>query len=87
MGVIVGAALRGRPIPRKKTCYDDVAATECRPYNDALHDLHSFRRRALRVPHAEQRIYIVRANQLVTNALMPRIKIRTAAFSKKSFKC
>jgi hypothetical protein len=58
--------------------------TECRPYNDALHDLHSLRRRALRVPHAEQRMYIVRENQLVMNALTPSITIRTAAFSKKS---
>ena len=44
------------------------------------------RRRALRVPHAEQRTYIVRANQLVMNALPPRIPIRTAAFSRNSFK-
>jgi hypothetical protein len=51
-----------------------------------LHDRHSLRRRALRVPQAEQRRYIVRANQLVMNALAPRIRIRTPAFSKKSFK-
>ena len=51
-----------------------------------LQERHSLRRRALRVPHAEQRMYIVRENQLVMNALTPRIKIRTAAFSKKSFK-
>jgi len=31
-------------------------------------------------------MYIVRANQPVMNALMPKIKIRTAAFSRKSFK-
>src|SRR5690349_23223475 len=30
-------------------------------------------------------MYIVRANQLVMNALMPSIRIRTAAFSRKSF--
>ena len=41
--------------------------------------------RALRVPHAEQRMYIVRVNQLVMNALTPSIPIRTAAFRRKSF--
>jgi len=52
--------------------------------NRFLQVLHSLRRRALRVPHAEQRMYIVRENQLVMNALTPSITIRTAAFSKKS---
>jgi hypothetical protein len=51
-----------------------------------LQERHSLRLRALRVPQAEQRMYMVRANQLVMNALTPSIKIRTAAFSKKSFK-
>ena len=51
-----------------------------------LQERHSLRRRALRVPHAEQRMYIVRENHVVINALTPRIKIRTTAFSKKSFK-
>jgi len=37
------------------------------------------------VPHAEQRTYIVRANQLVMNALPPNITITTAAFKRKSF--
>jgi hypothetical protein len=54
--------------------------------NRFLQERHSVRRRALRVPHAEQRMYIVRANHPVMNALMPRIKIRTTAFSRKSFK-
>jgi hypothetical protein len=30
-------------------------------------------------------MYIVRANQLVMNALPPKIPIRTAAFRRKSF--
>ncbi|HEY0725856.1 MAG TPA: hypothetical protein VGD41_18050, partial [Pyrinomonadaceae bacterium] len=51
-----------------------------------LHERHSERRRALRVPHAVQRTYIVRANQLVINALPPRMTIKTAALSRKSFK-
>ena len=50
-----------------------------------LHDRHSLRLRALRVPHAAQRMYIVRVNQVVMNALTPRIPIRTAAFKRKSF--
>ena len=49
-----------------------------------LHERHSLRRRALRVPQAEQRMYIVRVNQLVMNALTSSIPIRTAAFSRKS---
>ena len=51
-----------------------------------LQDLHSLRLRAFRVPHAAQRMYIVRVNQLVMNALTPRIPISTAAFKRKSFK-
>jgi hypothetical protein len=54
-------------------------------YSAVLQERHSFRRRALRVPHAAQRIYIVRVNQLVMNALTPKIPIRTAAFKRKSF--
>ena len=55
-------------------------------YKGVVQDLHSLRRRALRVPQAEQRMYIVRANQPVMNALPPRIAIRTAAFRRKSLK-
>src|SRR5829696_3005511 len=53
--------------------------------NWVLHERHSERRRAFRVPHAEQRMYIVRVNQLVMNALTPSIKIKTTAFNRKSF--
>ena len=49
------------------------------------HERHSERRRAFRVPHAEQRMYITRVNHPVMNALTPRINIRTAAFNRKSF--
>jgi hypothetical protein len=51
-----------------------------------LHERHSLRLRALRVPHDAQRMYIVRVNQVVMNALTPSIPIRTAAFKRKSFK-
>ena len=53
-------------------------------YKGVVQDLHSLRRRALRVPQAEQRMYITRVNQPVMNALTPNIKIRTTALSKKS---
>jgi len=43
------------------------------------------RRLALRVPHARQRMYIVRANQPVMRALIPRMPTKTTRFSSSSF--
>ena len=43
------------------------------------------RRLALSVPHSGQRVYIVRANQLVISALTTRMPPRTATLKSASF--
>ena len=53
--------------------------------SSAWQERHAERRRALRVPHARQRMYIVRANQPVMRALTPSMPTSTAAFKRKSF--